>query len=110
MAVQITTPNYWAVDGVPLNTYAYNIATLTGRTGTIPMRGEDSEQPFRPGRAFRPKVPDSRTLPLSMWVLGLDPETAAPGADVGAQFMSNLRKLERLFYQPRRQFVLTKPN
>ena len=108
MAVQITTPNYWEVDGVPLNTYAYNISTLTGRTGTGPLKGEDSEQPYRTGRNFRPKVPDSRTLPLSMWVLGLDPDTAAPASDVGAQFMSNLRMLERLFFQPRRQFVLTK--
>lgn len=108
MAVDLTTLEYWDIDGVPLNTYAYNIASLSGRTGTTGLRGEDAEQAYRPGRAFRPKVPDSRTLTLTMWVQGTDPDTAVVAADKRAQFQSNLNSLMNLFYSSRRQLVVTK--
>lgn len=110
MVAALTTTEYWDVDGTPLNTYAYNIGSLTGRTGLPGMKGEDQEQAYRPGSVFRPKVPDSRILSLGMWVQGSDPEVPHSGgaANVSAQFQSNLRMLQRLFYSPRRQFQLTK--
>lgn len=109
MPVVVSTDEYWDVNGTALNTYAYNISTLTGRTGTTGLRGEDQEQAYRPGRGFRAKVPDSRTLPLTMWVQGSDPTSAGSGSpDHSAQFRSNLQMLEELFYSPREQFTLTK--
>lgn len=108
MTIQLTTPEYWDVDGVPLNTYAYNISTLTGRTATTGLRGEDQEQAYRQGRSFRSKVADSRSITLSMWVQGFDPEVANPNASSTAQFWSNLNMLKRLFFTPRRQIALTR--
>lgn len=109
MPVQLTTVEYWDVDGVPLNSYAYNISTLTGRTGTTGLRGDDMEHAYRPGRTFTPKVADSRTLTLMMWVQGSDPNTVGQvTGSMPAQFQTNLRMLLNLFYTPRRQFSLTK--
>lgn len=106
MTIELTTDDYWEVDGVPLNTYAYNISSLAGRFSTPPLRGDDQAQAFRPGRAFRPKVADSRTVPLAMWVQGSDPSQV--NAPSSPQFLSNLRMLLKLFYTPGRQFELTR--
>lgn len=109
MPIQLTTEEYWDVDGVPLNTYAYNIASLTGRTATPGLRGEDREQAFRPGLTFLPKVAEARSITLGMWVQGSNPNLVGnQSVNHSAEFRSNLEMLQRLFFSPRKQFTLTK--
>lgn len=111
MAIQTSTDEYWEVDGTPLNTYAWAIETFGGsRFGLPPLRGTDVAQAYRPGQSFRPKVADSRIVSMNMWVVGADPEsdTGAATAAVRQQFISNLRTLQKLFWTPRREIVLTR--
>jgi len=109
MVYQVTTTESWEVDGIPLSTYAWNVTSLGGRLSTPGLRGSNVEMAYRPGAEFRPKVAASRSVNLGMWVTAADPnsDTGLPaGADPRASFMSNLRFLQKLFYQPGRQLSL----
>lgn len=105
-----TTETLWDVDGTSLQTYAFNIVTLGGsRMSPPPVRGDDITIPFRPGQVFTPKTPDAQTITLGMWVSGANEDGTIP-TDPGPRmfFMQNWRKLRKLLFTPRRQFVLTK--
>ena len=102
----ISTETYWDFNGVPLQTYAWNVETWgPEREGVIPLRGENVKIPHTPGALWVPKMPDSRVIPLAMWVIGSNPDGTIRDRDV---WESNWRALRRLFWQPRRQFQLTK--
>ncbi len=105
-----TTSTYWAIDGVSLQTYAYNIETWGGDRQAPPsLRGDNLTIPFRTGQTFLPKVPDQRTMTLAMWVQGCLPDGSAPkGIDQRAQFEANWYQLRALLWQPYRQFSLQK--
>lgn len=106
-----TTTTYWDVDGVSLQTFAWNIRTLGGTRGGVPsFRGENRETAFRRGAEWRPKVPGQRTLSLAMWVQGSDANGNPPsGRSEKAQYTENLRALQALFWQDEaRQVTLTK--
>lgn len=101
-----TTDEYLSVDGVSLQTYAYNLSTRGEREGSPPVRGTDILIPSRPGRRYVPKEVDSRILPLSGWVIGADPDGTVRDA---AKLRSNWRMLRRLLYgNARSERVLTK--
>jgi len=102
-----STADYWDVDGVSLQTYAWNITTLGGRTDPPPLRGENVVAPQRPGSIWRPKVPDARILTLGMWVKGVEQDGDVP-ADQRGYFLVNSLFLKRTLWQPYRQMVLTK--
>jgi hypothetical protein len=54
------------------------------------LRGEDRQYAFRPGRAFRPRVTDSRSITLGLWLIGQD----GPGTTT-ADYMDNYAAAER---------------
>lgn len=102
-----TTKEYWDVDGVSLNTYAWNIATLSGRLSVPPLRGADIVVPHRAGQVWRPRVADARTVTLGMWVRGSDANGLVPRHWRG-RFNDNWEALQRLLFQPSRQVTLTR--
>ncbi len=110
MPILNSTSEYWDIDGVSLNTFAYNIATIGGsRYDLPPLRGEDSQFAHRPGSEFRPKTVDSRIISLAMWVAGIDPETGNPDPDDQTlRWNDNWNSLRRLVWTPNRQVVLTR--
>ncbi len=104
-----TTTEFWEINGVSLNQYCWNITTLGGsRLALPPLRGDDVQYAYRPGRDFRPKLPDSRVVSLAMWVAGVDPETDLPGSNQAVQWNENWRALKQLVWNPREQITLTR--
>lgn len=106
-----TTPEYWAVEGVSLQTYAYNIKSWGsgGRQAPPNLRGTDITIPGRVGDVFRPKVPEARKITLGMWVQGANADGSAPTTVSRIQqFEQNWTMLRRLLWNPYRQFTLTK--
>jgi hypothetical protein len=93
-----TTDLYWSVDGVSLNTHAQNIESLAGLMAPPEMRGEDQLIPYAIGEKWVEKIPDSRILPLGMWVIG----------NTRDEFDDNWAALVKLLWTPGRQFNLTK--
>jgi hypothetical protein len=103
-----TTVEFWDVNGTSLNTLAWNIETLTGRSKAPLLRGDDIQVPYRPGAIWREKTPDSRVLTLAMWVLGCNSDGTLPSMSTRAKFNENRDALTRLFYHPEAQLSLTK--
>jgi hypothetical protein len=107
--VAVTTAEWWSIDDVPLNQHGWNIRTVGGsRYGVPPMRGSDLQYAYVPGQEFRPKLPQSRTITLDMWVTGVDPDTGDTVADSMLRWNDSWQFLRHLFWQPGRQFVLTR--
>lgn len=79
----------WSIDGVPLLTLATDVQRIDAELAP-PLRGDDRQYAFRPGRAFRPRVTDSRSVTLGLWLIGQD----GPGATV-ADYMANYAGAER---------------
>lgn len=105
-----TTETFWSVDGVSLQTYAFNITTLgDDRDGVPPLRGSDIEIPYMPGTMWVPREVDSRYITLGMWVVGANEDGTIPTGETSRRiYERNWRKLRRLLWTPRRQFTLTK--
>lgn len=93
-----TTDEYWAANGVSLQTYAQNITTFTGRLAPPKFRGEDIVIPYAEGERFIPKVAGSRIITLQMWVRQY-------GTDA---FDDNWRALRNLLWNPKAQLTLQK--
>lgn len=102
-----TTPTYWDVDGVSLQTYAKNIESLGPRLTPPPLRGENELIPFALGRRWVPKVVDSRVIPLAMWVRGYNDDGSRP-SDQPRKFYENWEALVNLLWTPGKQINLTK--
>lgn len=103
----ITTSEYWEVNSTPLNTYAYNIATLTGRLGIPSLRGENWIVDGRDGEVFVPKVVSGRTISLGLWILGCDADGAFP-LDPTVQFNESYAQIMNLFWSPTAELNLTR--
>lgn len=105
-----STLEYWDVDGVSLQTHAFDIETVGGdRLAPPSLRGTNVLVPNATGRRWMPKQVDSRTITLGMWVIGTEEDGFAPtDKTLKAQWDENFRKLRTLLWQPGRQFVLTK--
>lgn len=100
---------YWDVDGVSLNQYCHAIKTYGGSRLAVPkLRGENALLPFRHGRQFKSKTPDSKVITLAMWVAGIDPDSDQPADDQKTQFNDNWEALTSLFWSPGQQITLTK--
>jgi len=84
----------WAIDGVPLLTLASDVQRVDAAL-VPPLRGEDRQYAFRPGREFRPRVADSRSITLGLWLIGQD-GTGTTVADYMANYAGAERKLRRL--------------
>ncbi len=105
-----TTETFWEVNGQSLQTFAWNITTLGGdRLAPPPVRGDDIEVPYMVGSVYVPKVVDSQTITLGMWVIGANADGTIPLDEPSRRtFDHNWRMLRRLLWRPRRQFTLTK--
>jgi hypothetical protein len=104
-----SSQEYWDVDGTSLNQFCHAIKTYGGSRLAVPkLRGENALLPFRHGRVFKPKTPDSRVITLAMWVAGIDPDSDQPAADQRTQFNDNWAALTSLFWSPGQQLNLTK--
>lgn len=105
-----TTETFWTADGVSLQTLAQNIETLGGRDAPPPYRGEDITVPYSVGQTWVPKVPDSRIIPLGMWVRGATAAGLIPtgGSAQRDMYDDNWRALRNLLWAPGRQFDLGK--
>jgi hypothetical protein len=105
-----SSDEYWELNGTSLNQYCWAIKTLGGSRLAVPkLRGDNTLFPFRDGRAFRSKNADSRVITLAMWVAGIDPATNQPHTSrQKVQFNDNWKALQRLFWSPDEQLVLTR--
>jgi hypothetical protein len=106
--VSNSTDTYWSVNGVSLQTYAFNIETLASKFKTPPLRGSDRVLAYRHGAQHRDRKFDSQSLQLGMWVIGADENGGVP-AYREMQFRANMKKLQGLFVSPYgREFTITK--
>lgn len=104
-----STDEHWELDGVSLHQYGWSIATFGGTRHGVPgLRGDDVTYAYVPGEEWREKIPAARTISLAMWTTGTIPGTGVPGIDQRRQWNDNWHYLRKLFWQPRRQFVLTR--
>jgi hypothetical protein len=87
------------VDGVRLDTLAWNIETLEGRLVLPTTRGESPIVPGDDGAVFIPnKNFEEGAMTLQMWVKGSDVDGAIPGGSSAmAEFRKNLQRLSRIF-------------
>lgn len=85
------------VDGVRLDTYAFNVETLDGRLAVPSVRGEDPVVPGMDGAVFVPnKSYDSGRMTLTMWVRGCDVNGGVPTTNT-TEFRTNLDMITRMF-------------
>jgi hypothetical protein len=87
------------VDGVRLDTLAWNIETLNGRLAIPGVRGEDPVIPGDDGAVFVPnKSYDTGRMTLSMWVRGSDVNGLVPVMSSQiAEFRKNLDTIGKMF-------------
>lgn len=105
-----SSEEYWEVNGVSLNQFCWSIKTIGGSRLAVPkLRGDNTLFPFRDGRSFRAKQADSRVITLAMWVAGVNPATDQPrSSNQDVQFNDNWKTLQKLFWSPDKQLVLTR--
>lgn len=105
-----STETYWSVNGVSLQTLAWNVSTWGGNLQSPPpLRGSDVVIPYVPGATLMPRVPDSRTVTLEMWVIGADTNGKIPtGETMRAEFEKNFKRLRDLFWNQGKPISLTK--
>jgi len=108
--VAFVNEEMWAIDGLPLSTWAYNIESIGGRQGIPTLAGDNYSVPYRAGEVWRSKMPAARMLSLGMWVRSSDAEGVTPKTATGrrAQFNENLRQLKNMFYDREQLLTLTK--
>lgn len=91
----ITTEETLAVDGVILNTLAYNISTLAGRLRAPSLRTENVSVPGRHGTLrSRRKYYEEGQIVLPMWVRDTDSDGLNPSRET---FFANIDMLTQLF-------------
>ncbi len=104
--MNIPGDTYWSWNGTSLSTFAWNIEQLYAGIGGIPpLRGTDLLIPGRTGRIFVPKIADSRTITLRMWIAGADADGNVIDHDA---FGQNIRALRALLYSSLTQGALAK--
>jgi len=85
------------VDGVRLDTYAYNIETIEGRITVPGVRGANPQVPGRHGSIYVPnKSYENGSVVLKMWVNGCDVDGAVPTTGL-TEFRKNVDTLTALF-------------
>jgi hypothetical protein len=84
----------WTIDGVPLLSLASDVQRIDGALAP-PLRGDDRQYAFRPGKEFRPRVADSSSLTLGLWLIGQD-GAGSTTAQYEANYAGSERVLRRL--------------
>lgn len=105
-----TTDTYWEINGVSIQTYAYNVITWGGTLqAPPPLRGDDVTIPYRPGTVFQARRPGGRTMTFDMWVVGADEDGNVPeDHTMRAEFEKNFKMLRNLFWNQGRQVTITR--
>lgn len=104
-----SSDEYWSVNGVSLNQYAWAVKTFGGSPRGLPLlRGDNIQVAYTPGRRWRKKYPDSRVVTLEMWTAAIDPVTDQPAPNWRLQFNDNLKTLQKLFYNIQGEISLTR--
>jgi len=95
----VSTAETVSVDGVVLNTYAYNISTITGRMTTPDLRTKNVEIPGRHGTLrVRNKKFQEGSFTLTMWVKGALSDGSVPTQKIQRRlFYENLDMLMQVF-------------
>ncbi len=107
----ISADEFWSVDGVPLNQFAYAVTTVGGSPRGFPtLSGSEPVYPGRVGQEFRPKSVQARTITLDMYVNGYrtDGDSQVQDQDSELWFNHNWESLQRLFWTPENQIELTR--
>lgn len=106
----ITTNEYWAINGVPLNTLAYNITTQSRRMQAPELRGDRvTELANRSGGIAHAMLPSARIFTFSMWVVGADEDGLVPTThSQRAQFNANWQALFDLVYSEDSALTITR--
>lgn len=91
-----TTSEILTIDGVALNTHAYNVSTRNGRlnipgtkTPDVPAGGHG--ELYVPNKLFEPGV-----FVINMWVRGVDVDGNVPGVGYKRTWRTNVDTLQRL--------------
>lgn len=92
----------WFWNGLPLQSPvgAWNISTVGGARFALPtFRGQNYTVPYRMGQSQRGKLPDSRTVTLTMWTDGQGQQSGLvfPSPDQRLAFNNNLQQLRASF-------------
>lgn len=105
-----STTTFWDINGVSLQTYAWNITTWGGDLNAPPpLRGDDLTIPYRPGQVFQARRPDGRSVSFNMWVVGADEDGDVPSnAPMRAEFEHNFKNLRALFWNQGKPVTLTR--
>lgn len=95
----VSTAETVTVDGFVLNTYAFNISTLTGRLTTPDLRTKNVEIPGRHGTLrVRNKKFQEGLCTLTMWVKGALPDGSVPTQKIARRlFYENVDMLMQIF-------------
>lgn len=103
-----TTTDYWDIGGVSLDTHAWG--RNVWETGQAPPepRGTDLVVPNRPGAVLRPRVADSRTITLPMWVTGQVDADGVVSATPKTLFESQWTVLRAVMYAGGQPVNITK--
>lgn len=103
-----SSDEWWSINDVSLHQYGWSVATVGGsRYNLPPKRGENIKLAGRPGTMHRPKLADSRTVTLVMWLTGavpgvdpLDDPLGAMSDDPTLQWNDSWDFLRRAVWQP----------
>lgn len=105
-----STTEYWSVNGVSIQTLAFNVETWGGSLQAPPaLRGSDTTIPFVPGQRLQRRMPTARTLQFSMWVQGSDADGKVPASGTQrTNFEKNWKMLRDLFWNQGEPVTLTR--
>jgi hypothetical protein len=100
----VTTEEYWTLtvgeESFALNTLAWNITTFGGSRYSLPSyRGDNQAFAYLPGQQHHEKYADSRTISLSMWVAGKNPDGSFNPSQL-VTFNDNFHRLRSLVWRP----------
>lgn len=95
----ITTDEYWDIDGVPMNTPAWNIELIDPAVGVPTKRGSNFVVPFADGEVWREKRHSSVTRSLVMWLSWKDQNGVEASTRAGrkAQYLANEDYIKKMF-------------
>jgi len=102
-----TSTHAVTVEGVRLDTLAYNIETKTGWDLGQTARGSNSEVPGKDGELWTPNKREAAgRFALQMWVAGTDVD-GVPGSDGYMTFRQNLDMLRTIFGKRHKLLTVT---
>jgi hypothetical protein len=106
--MSFTTSELFSVDGVTLNTWAYNIQSKTGRFNLPAAKIQNLSVPGRDGEIYQPnKSVEATDITLKMWVRGTDVDGNVPLAGYARTFRTNMDTIARLFGKRNNVLTLT---